>query len=863
MRDEMKSKSELLKDIESLRARLVAAENKSFSTKDAVAHPVQWLMLQPQLELECDTEGKVVRATANALEYLGYAQGDVDAGLYLQQLVHPEDLRRLMINYRLLLEGKGLFGQEYRALRSDGTSFPVRTNSRRIFKDGKLTGVSIVSNDITGFINAGTTQKQSDTFFKTVLETMGTPVAVFGEDAIIRHCNARFESFCGIPRGEVENKLRWFEFVAPADRRRVEIYHSMRREDFCYAPGEYEFIFQTQGGNCKNVHLVLEMIPDTDLRICTLTDISARVLDEERRRKSSERYELVAQGANAGIWDYDLTTGSMYFSPHYQKILGYEEHEFQGTAESWRRYVHPEDHELAVSIAQDCIKGESCGFEVEYRMLHKDGTHRWIMSRGTIIRDDYGQVFRLAGTYSDITERKLNERTTNALYAISKAINATRDLQHLYQDIHSILGQYIDASNFFISLVDEEEDRLVFPYFKDEHDACYDIRAIRNRETRGLTIHVIRTGKPLFFSKDDPVWQRVLDEIGVVGTPPAVWLGVPLLLKGRIIGAMAVQHYTNPHHYTKADVAFMEAVSEQVALAIERKANEEELTRLNEKLESKVEARTAELQEKAAQLEAANIRLTELDQIKSALVSSISHELRTPLTSIRGFAKLTSKDFFRHFFPFASQPLLYEKGERIRKNLEIIESEGERLTRLISDFLDINRIESGNATWADVPLNPSRIINQAVSAVFGAFEVKEKVLLRVSLPESLPVVHADPDKLQQVLINLLDNACKFTVEGAVVVSAQTSPEFLTVSVSDTGIGIQPDEQERIFEKFHKSRMGDTTDIKDKGTGLGLAICREIIQHYGGTIWVESIPGQGSRFSFSLPVLPGTEAPSCQ
>ena len=199
-------------------------------------------------------------------------------------------------------------------------------------------------------------------------------------------------------------------------------------------------------------------------------------------------------------------------------------------------------------------------------------------------------------------------------------------------------------------------------------------------------------------------------------------------------------------------------------------------------------------------------------------------------------------------------------SEKIWKSLKAKESGS---PRLISDFLDINRIESGNATWADVPLNPSRIINQAVSAVFGAFEVKEKVLLRVSLPESLPVVHADPDKLQQVLINLLDNACKFTVEGAVVVSAQTSPEFLTVSVSDTGIGIQPDEQERIFEKFHKSRMGDTTDIKDKGTGLGLAICREIIQHYGGTIWVESIPGQGSRFSFSLPVLPGTEAPSCQ
>ncbi len=859
MRDEMKSRTELLEELAALRAQVSAREKKACSASGGVVPQLQWLFLQEQLVFECDTEGKVVRAASSVLDSFGYSQEDIDGGIYLQQLVHPDDLRRLMMNFRFLLEGKGLFDQEYRALRSDGTSFPVRSNSRRIFKKEKLAGVRISFNDITGFINAGAAQKQNDTFFKTVLETMGTAVVVFGEDAIIRHCNARFESFCGLSHGEIENKLRWFEFVAPADRRRAEIYHSMRREEFCYAPKDYEFIFQYQGGNCKHVHLVLEIIPDTDLRVCSLTDISARVIDEERRRKSTERYELVAQGANAGIWDYDLITGSMYFSPHYQKILGYEEGEFHNDPESWQHYIHPEDHQLAISTARDCIDGKSSGFDVEFRMLHKDGSHRWLFSRGTIIRDDYGQAVRLAGTYTDITDRKQNERTTNALYAISKAISTTRDLQHLYEDIHNILGQYVDAANFFIGLVDEVEDRLLFPHFMDEHDACYDIRDLKNNKTRSLTAHVIRTGKPLFFSKEGPVWEKVLDEIGVVGTAPAVWLGVPLVLKGRIVGAMAVQHYANPHHYTQSDVAFMEAVSEQVALAIERKATEEELTRLNEELESKVENRTAELRDKAAQLEAANKRLKELDEIKSALVSSISHELRTPLTSIRGFAKLTSKDFARHFQAFATEPLLHEKGERIRTNLEIIESEGERLTRLISDFLDINRIESGNATWTDVPFKPCRVIRQAVSAVFGAYELKETVQLQVELPEYLPAVHADPDKLQQVLINLLDNARKFTMEGEVTVSVASSPEFLTVTVSDSGMGIPPDEQERIFEKFHKSRMGDTTDSEDKGTGLGLAICREIIQHYGGAIWVESTPGKGSRFSFTLPVLPGSES----
>ncbi len=262
----------------------------------------------------------------------------------------------------------------------------------------------------------------------------------------------------------------------------------------------------------------------------------------------------------------------------------------------------------------------------------------------------------------DITTRKISERTTQAMYDISKAISTTSHLQELYETIHAILGEVIDATNFFIAMLDKDRDRLSFSYFADEMDDYYDIDNFSDPEKSSLVIHVMRTGKSLLLSTARPEDKQKWEALSILGTPPAVWLGTPLKIRDQVIGAVAVQHYSNPHHYSETDVAFMEAAAEQIAFAIERKTNEEKLTQLNEQLESTVEKRTAELRDKAEELEAANLRLTELDKIKSALVSSVSHELRTPLTSIRGFAKLAGRDFTRYFRPLETSENLEKKG---------------------------------------------------------------------------------------------------------------------------------------------------------------------------------------------------------
>ncbi|MBN2139855.1 MAG: PAS domain-containing protein [Desulfovibrionaceae bacterium] len=285
-----------------------------------------------------------------------------------------------------------------------------------------------------------------------------------------------------------------------------------------------------------------------------------------------------------------------------------------------------------------------------------------------------------------------------------------------------------------------------------------------------------------------------------------------------------------------------------------RKQTEKRLAALNRELESMVEKRTKDLEEKANELRYANERLLELDEMKSSFLSSVSHEMRTPLTSIRGFAKLINRDFSKAFNDLpAMDPDLAKVSNRILYNLKIIEQEGDRLTRLINDVLDLNKIESGRIEWDDRPLSIKKVMDHAVRAVAGAFNNNPETGLEVRLDDDLPTIFADEDRLVQVMINLLDNAAKFTPAGKVQVTASCAlPQTLHIKVSDTGIGIAKDDLAKVFNKFQQVKYDGSLLNKPKGTGLGLTICKEIVEHYKGRIWVESLPGKGSVFTVQLP-----------
>ncbi len=292
---------------------------------------------------------------------------------------------------------------------------------------------------------------------------------------------------------------------------------------------------------------------------------------------------------------------------------------------------------------------------------------------------------------------------------------------------------------------------------------------------------------------------------------------------------------------------------ELVEFSVDFNGSIREIIALRRDLEAQVTARTGELAGKARELEKANERLKELDSMKSSFLSSVSHELRTPLTAILGFVQLVRRDFTRA----VSLGILLEgkdrvKAEKIKANLDIIEREGERLTRLINNVLDLARIESGHMEWNDEILDLDLCVQQAARVMEGAVERRPGVDLIVDAEDQLPPVRADQDRIIQVLMNLLGNAFKFTSKGKVRITARAKGQReVHVFVEDTGMGISPEDMERVFERF---QQGGAAPVGSAGTGLGLSICREIVEHYGGSIKVRSKPGSGSRFMFVLPAL---------
>ncbi|MBP7867911.1 MAG: hypothetical protein KA419_18435 [Acidobacteria bacterium] len=270
------------------------------------------------------------------------------------------------------------------------------------------------------------------------------------------------------------------------------------------------------------------------------------------------------------------------------------------------------------------------------------------------------------------------------------------------------------------------------------------------------------------------------------------------------------------------------------------------------------------LNERTVELDEANRKLKELDLVKTDFLNVAAHEFRTPLTSVVGFTSMNRKKFEEVVLPAVDpgRPRVGRAVEQILQNFTIIQSEGERLTNLINDLLDIAKLEAGRIDdWVMEPQAAGEIVDQALAATGSLFAGKGLRSVR-ACAEGLPDVRGSRDRLVQVVINLVSNAVKFTPEGGTItVGAEATGEqasAVRIFVTDTGPGIPPEDLERVFEKFHQVDGGRTGLMK--GTGLGLSISRMIVEHHGGTLGVESVPGQGSTFRFTLPACPADAPP---
>jgi signal transduction histidine kinase len=315
-------------------------------------------------------------------------------------------------------------------------------------------------------------------------------------------------------------------------------------------------------------------------------------------------------------------------------------------------------------------------------------------------------------------------------------------------------------------------------------------------------------------------------------------ISVPLKSKDQVRGALTVDR-NQENGLTQDDVDLLMTLAGQVAIALDNTDAYRMIETLNVGLEQKVQERTTSLEEVNRELGAANTQLRELNHLKSAFVSIVSHELRTPMTSIKGYVENMLEG------------LTGELSEKQRYYLTRVKHNTERLTRMIGDLLDLSRIEAGRVELKIAPLVLEDLVAEVVEG-FQTIAREKAVTVHASSQNSLPKIDGDRDKLHQVLTNLIQNAVKFTPKGGKVwVETRLDDDgFVECCVADTGCGIPLDELDKVFEKFYR---GESVPADARGAGLGLAITKTLVELHRGRIWVESTPGEGSRFFYTLPV----------
>ncbi len=304
--------------------------------------------------------------------------------------------------------------------------------------------------------------------------------------------------------------------------------------------------------------------------------------------------------------------------------------------------------------------------------------------------------------------------------------------------------------------------------------------------------------------------SRVRDML--IGAGYRAVISVPMLLEEQIIGSLSLVRKA-PGEFPGEVVELLKNFATQSALAIQ-----------NARL-------FREIADKSRQLEVAS-------QHKSEFLANMSHELRTPLNAIIGFSEVLTERMFG------------DLNEKQEEYLRDIYASGTHLLSLINDILDLSKIEAGRMelelTEFDVPM----AIDSALMLVRERAG-RRNITLHTAVDARLGQIQADERKIRQVVLNLLSNAIKFTLEGGrIEVAAAPKDGSVEVSVSDTGVGIAPEDQEVVFEEFHQ--VG-TAEKKAEGTGLGLTLCRKFIELHGGRIWVRSQVGVGSTFTFTIPV----------
>jgi len=495
--------------------------------------------------------------------------------------------------------------------------------------------------------------------------------------------------------------------------------------------------------------------------------------------KRHERMDLTMDTGEIGFWDWNIATNDVYFSPNYFIMLGYQPNEFPMKLTTWVNLLHPADKENIVPVVEKYVQ-QAQPYEVEFRMLCKDQSWKWISGRGKSYNiDSVGKAQRAFGVHVDIHKRKMAEQE--------------------YRNLATVIEQAIEG----VAVADLDGNiQYANPMWVKMHG--YDSAD----EIQNKHIHIFHTQEQLK-SEVIPFNEKVMQngihkgEVGHVrkdGSTFPSFMGTALLK----------DVYGKPY----AIAGFAQDITEQKQQEIKKKETDKAL------ILALKDAKQA-------------------NKVKNEFLANMSHELRTPMNGIMGMNSLLHKTSLT---------------DEQREYVEIIQKSGDQLLRMINDILNISQIYSGKQILHSVYFNLIKLILDTIDMMTPAAR-KKSLMIKCHISSDTPSrIVGDAEVIKKILIHLIDNAIKFTSQGEIVVNValvaeDESDADIRFSVQDTGIGIPVDKQDAIFSTFYQV---DSSSIKHfSGTGLGLALAKQLTTLMDGHIGVNSTPGVGSTFYFTV------------
>jgi PAS domain S-box-containing protein len=760
-----------------------------------------------------DLSGNLTSLNKACERLTGYTREEL-LGQPLARFVTPEHLEMMRRMMQRKLEGGARTNYEVEVEAKDGRRLVLEVSSRLIYEQGEPTGVQGIARDITERKLTGEAIRQSEERFSKAFNSSPHPMSITSlaegryldvNDALLRDVGYSREEIIGRTVTELG------VYVDPADRaivfRELEEHGSIR---------DLEIKFRAKNGDVLFFSLSADII-SLDGQKCLLTashNVTERKRAEEAIRLSEKQYRTLADAVPQLVWMNNAEGMKKYFNGRWQEYTGTQAEDHM--AMSWLGVIHPDDLQTVIDVRTSGVEsGEA--YEFECRMRRTDGSYRWHLARVLPMKGDGGQVLQWFGTATDIHDIKQAKESNRFLAEAGALLASSLDEDVTVRSMAHIAVPYL-ADWCIVDLLKEDGSVERIPGRHSDPSREKWLAALMqyypynyHGDAQYGVPEVLRTGKPEIANEIAEEWLaataynsehlRILRELGL-----GSYMVVPLVTRGRTLGAISLAS-ARANRYSPSDLALAQDLAHRAALAIDN----------------------ARLYYEAQ----------EANRVKDEFLATVSHELRTPLNAILGWAEI----------------LRIGKLEESAKEraLETIVRNGKSQAQLIEDILDVSRIITGKLRLNVRPVGLVSVINAAVDVVRPAAFAKD-IDLQVSLDASANSVSGDPNRLQQIIWNLVLNAIKFTpLKGTVRVRLERGDSNAQIVISDTGVGIKAEFLPHVFDRF---RQADSSYTRSHGgLGLGLAIVRHLVELHGGTVHAESDgEGKGSTFIVRLPLL---------